>query len=60
MEVMNMNERVYTVAEVAKELGFTRQTVLNWIKQNKIEAFKVIRGYRINESEIKRIRGTKI
>jgi len=54
-----MNERVYTVAEVAKELGFTRQTVLNWIKQGKIESFKVMRDYRINESEIKRIRGEK-
>ena len=55
-----MNEKVYTVAEAAKELGFTRQTVLNWIKQGKIESFKVMRDYRINESEIKRIRGAKI
>lgn len=54
-----MNEKVYTVVEAANELGFTRQTVLNWIKQGKIEAFKVMRDYRINEREIKRIRGEK-
>ena len=54
-----MDERNYTVSEVAKELGFTRQTVLNWIKQGKIEAFKVIRDYRISGSEIRRLRGIK-
>ena len=53
-------EKVYTVAEAAKELGFTRQSVLNWIKKGRIDAFKIMREYRINESEIKRIRGEKI
>ena len=55
-----MEERVYTVAEAAKELGFTRQTILNWIKHKKIDAFRVMRDYRINESEIKRVRGGKV
>ncbi len=52
-----MEEKVYTTTEAAKELGFTRQTVLNWIKSGEIKAFKIMRAYRINESEIKRIRG---
>ena len=50
-------EKVYTVAEAAKELGFSRQSVLNWIKKGKVNAFKVMREYRILESEIRRIRG---
>ena len=54
--MMNM-EKVYTVAEAAKELGFSRQSVLNWIKKGKVNAFKVMREYRILESEIRRIRG---
>lgn len=57
---MKVNEKVFTVAEVAKELGFSRQTVLIWIKEGKLQAFRVSRDYRINESEVKRVRGEKI
>lgn len=52
-----MEEKIYTVAQVAAELGFTRQTVLYWIKHNKINAFKIMRDYRITESELNRIKG---
>lgn len=54
-----MDEKVYTVSAAAKALGFSRQTVLVWIKTGKIAAYKVLRDYRIQESEIRRIRGDK-
>lgn len=53
-------DKVYTVSEAAKELGFSRQTILSWIEKGKIEAFRGMRNFRISESEIKRIKGEKI
>ena len=47
----------YTVTQAAKELGFSRQTVLKWITQKKINAFRIDRVFRIPEREIKRIKG---
>jgi len=55
-----MNERIYTVSTAAKALGFSRQTILVWIKKGWINAYKVSRDYRISESEIRRIRGEKV
>lgn len=54
-----MEEKVYTVAQAASILGFSRQTILTWIDSGKIKAFKIMRAYRINESEITRIREGK-
>lgn len=48
--------KYYTVTQTAKELGFTRQTILNWINKGKVKAFRVIKEYRIPESEVERIK----
>lgn len=47
---------MYTVTEVAKMLGFTRQTVLLWIKKGKLKAVKVDKEYRISEEEVERLK----
>lgn len=51
--------KYYTVTQVAKEFGFTRQAVINWIKKGKISCIKIMREYRIPESEIERIKDGK-
>ena len=44
-----------TVTEVAKQFSVSRQTVLKWIKTEKIKAVKVVKIYRIPKEEIDRL-----
>ena len=44
-----------TVTEVAKKFSVSRQTVLKWIKTDKIKAVKVVKVYRIPKEEIDRL-----
>lgn len=48
--------KYYTVAEVAKELRFSRQTILSWINKGVIKAVRGMRGYRIPEEELERLK----
>lgn len=53
-----MNEKLYTVPEVARTFSVTPATVRVWLDDDYIEGFKVGRGvgqWRIKESEVKRI-----
>lgn len=52
--------KYYSVKDLSEELGFTRQTILNWIKNGKLEAIKVMRDYRIPEEEVDKIKKYKI
>lgn len=45
-----------TVADVAKDLGVTRQTVLAWIKKGVLKAAQPDRRYLIAEEELQRIK----
>ena len=45
-----------TVAETAEKLGYSRQAISRWIKENKIAYIRLPNGhYRIPEVEIRRI-----
>ena len=46
---------MYTVTEVANIFSVSRQTVLKWIKTEKIKAVKVVKVYRIPKEEIDRL-----
>ena len=46
---------VLTVSEFSEQIGFSRKTVLRWIKEGRITAFRVNKEYRIPISEIERI-----
>ena len=46
---------MYTVTEVAKMFSVSRQTVLKWINNGKINAAKVVKVYRIPKEEIDRL-----
>lgn len=46
---------MYTVTEVAKMFSVSRQTVLKWINNGKINAVKVVKVYRIPKEEIDRL-----
>ena len=53
-------EAAYSTGTVAKMFGVTNKTILFWIKQGKISAFKTPGGhYRINESEIQKLKEEK-
>lgn len=46
---------MYTVTEVANMFSVSRQTVLKWINNGKINAVKVVKVYRIPKEEIERL-----
>lgn len=46
---------MYTVTEVANMFSVSRQTVLKWINNGKINAVKVVKVYRIPKEEIDRL-----
>jgi len=46
-----------TVTEFAKEMGVSRQTVLSWINKGVIKAVRPVKEYRIDKSELERLKG---
>ncbi len=40
-----------TVTEVAEQLQVAENTVRRWIREGKLEAFKVGRGYRVTKEQ---------
>ncbi|MFQ6060616.1 MAG: helix-turn-helix domain-containing protein [Thermoplasmata archaeon] len=51
------HETAYSTGAVAEIFGVTNKTVLSWIKQGKVSAFRTPGGhYRISESEIGRFK----
>jgi excisionase family DNA binding protein len=48
-----MQDKMYTVQEVAQQLRVSERTVRNWIEQGELVAFSIgKRGYRIAESDL--------
>lgn len=47
---------MYTIYETAKIFGVHWQTIRNWIIDGKINAIKVGRAYRIEQTEIDRLK----
>jgi excisionase family DNA binding protein len=41
--------------EVAQRLGFSDQTIVNWIRDGKLPALKIQRNYRIKQSDVDRL-----
>lgn len=50
--VTTVEERYYTVEEIAKRLRVTRQAIYNWIDEGRLHAVKVGRALRIPESAV--------
>lgn len=44
-----------TVTEFSKAVGFSRQTVLKWIKERRIEVVRGDKEYRIPDYELERV-----
>lgn len=47
-----MNDKLCTVAEVAKHYQVHFKTIQRWIREGKLPAFKVGRAYRIKASDL--------
>ncbi len=47
-----MEERFYTVQEVAEKLSVHEETVRRWIKSGKLKAERFGRAWRIRESDL--------
>ena len=45
-------ERIFTIEDVTKWLGFHRQTVKKWIDDGELVASQLGREYRIRESDL--------
>ena len=52
-------EKAYNLNETAKLLGMKVSTLRSWVRENKLEATKIVGTNRwiVKESEIKRLRG---
>ena len=48
-------DRYLSVIEVAERLGFSDQTIVNWIRDGKLPALKIQRNYRIKQSDVDRL-----
>lgn len=48
-------DRYLSVIEVAEQLGFSDQTIHNWIRDKKLPAVKIQRSYRIKQSDVDRL-----
>ncbi len=56
MRMLSVEERLYTLEEVAELLNVTPIAVRKWIKAGRVKATRNIYGmYRIPESEVKRL-----
>lgn len=49
-----MEEKYYTLKEVASLLKVTYMTVFRWVKNKKLIAFRVGKQYRVTENELKK------
>jgi excisionase family DNA binding protein len=48
-----MQEKMYTVQEVAQQLRVSERTVRNWVERGELRVFRIgKRGYRISESDL--------
>lgn len=48
-------DRYLSVTEVAEQLGFSDQTIRDWINARKLPAIKIQRNFRIKQSDVDRI-----
>lgn len=48
-------DRYLSVTEVAQQLGFSDQTIRDWISAKKLPAIKIQRNFRIKQSDVDRI-----
>jgi excisionase family DNA binding protein len=56
-EVPGVMDEILTVREVAEYLKLSRTTIWRWVKEGKLQAFKVGRSWRVHRSELERITG---
>jgi excisionase family DNA binding protein len=49
-----VSKQYFTVEDIAEELSVSVDTVRNWIKQGKLEAYKVGRDYRISREQFEK------
>ncbi len=49
-----MSKQYFTVEDIAEQLGVSVDTVRNWIKQGKLDAYKVGRDYRISREQFEK------
>jgi len=48
-----MQERMFTVQQVAQQLQVSDRTVRNWVERGELRVFRIgKRGYRIGESDL--------
>ena len=56
-EVFSVMDEILTVREVAEYLKLSRTTIWRWVKEGKLQAFKLGRSWRVRRSELERITG---
>jgi len=52
----NETENHYTLSDLIEILGVTRPTLLKYIKQGKLRAFKLGNQWRVTEEELKKFK----
>lgn len=53
-------DEILTVREVAEYLKLSRTTIWRWCNEDKLQAFKVGRSWRIHRSEVEKIVGQNL
>lgn len=52
-------DQLLTIQEVADYLKVSRSTVWRWCNQEKLQAFKAGRGWRVRQSDLEKMLGLK-
>lgn len=51
-KTMSKDIEIYTLEEIQEILHVTRRTIYNWIKDGKLKAFKVGKGWRVTREAL--------
>jgi excisionase family DNA binding protein len=49
---MKVEDRLFSIAEVAERLGMSKDTIHNWIKAGRLKASRIGRFWRIRERDL--------
>jgi len=49
---MQVEDRLFSIAEVAERLGMSKDTIHNWIKAGRLKASRIGRFWRIRERDL--------
>lgn len=58
--ISNTSDKLYTCDEIAEKFGVKKITVWRWIREKKLGAVNIGKGYRIRENDIEQFINSRL